>query len=103
MFSHGQLVIYNTFRVTALICHSGIYPRIISRRHTYNCFKKFFSKICILYHEGNHTLVHELVHRVYSAVPGIQFACMHNPSLIPGMYTYVCKLLCTCLVHTRKR
>ena len=73
MFSHCQLAIYNTFRVSALICHIEIYLRV--KGTPPNRFSVFFSGICVLYHEGNDTLVHEHVHRVSSAVFGLQFAC----------------------------
>ena len=46
-----------------------------------------------MYHEVGYTLVHKHVYGVYSAVLGLQFACMCNPNLacIPDMHT--------CIVH----
>ena len=50
---------------------------IISKRHTPNQFSftvRIFNVIYILYHEGNHTLVHEHFDRGNSAFLGLQFA-----------------------------
>ena len=52
---------------------------IISKRRTPNRFSftvTIFNGIYILYHEGNHTLVHEHFDRGNSAVLGLQFAYM---------------------------
>ena len=63
MFSHCQLAIYNTFRVSTLLCDIGELPMIMSKRHTPESIgfsklysKKFFSVVCVLCHQGNHTL-----------------------------------------------
>ena len=50
---------------------------IISKRHNPNRFSftfRIFNGIYILYHEGNHTLVHEHFDTGNSAVLGLQFA-----------------------------
>ena len=55
----------------------------------------FFSSIYILYHRGKLTLVHKHVYVVYSAVLGLQFACMRNPN-------FACEfLICMCASCTR--
>ena len=38
--------------------------------------KTIFSGVCILCHKVNHILVHEHVHRVYTAVLGLYCTCM---------------------------
>ena len=51
---------------------------VIGKRHTPNRFSftvTIFNGIYILYHEGNHTLLHEHFDRGNSAVLALKFAC----------------------------
>ena len=54
-----------------------------------------------MYHEGGYILVHKHVYRVYSAVFGLQFACMCNSNLACVFLTCTCAS-CTRLVCTRE-
>ena len=80
MFSHCHLAIYNTFRVSALICNIEFNQELqmtVDKRHTPKSIGFSYTVIIsFLCHEENHTLVHDHVHRVYTAFLGIQFACM---------------------------
>ena len=71
MYSCCQLAIriYSTFRVSALIYHIGIYPRITDdnqkKVHPQTWYISFgfivIRLICILYHNGNHN--HALIYK----------------------------------------
>ena len=100
----------NTYRIRCTSSHHAFFIRcsiildlkLICRLKGYS-IRNCLVALCILCLDGNHTLVQERVHRVYSIILGQRFVYTPRCSkpALACMHLTCMRVWGTCLVHTR--